>query len=85
VDYLNLLQWPSMVITVLAAWFVASTHSRRREVGFWLFLVSNVMWSIWGFNAQAYALIAMQFCLAFMNIRGWIKNSESAQPDRRAK
>ena len=64
-----------MLVTVLAAWFVASAQRKRREVGFWLFLVSNVLWTVWGFNAQAYALVIMQLCLAFMNIRGWRKNS----------
>ena len=72
----GLLQWPAMVVTVLAAWFVASSRRGRRETGFWLFLASNVMWSVWGFFEQAYALVLMQLCLAFMNIRGSMKNAE---------
>jgi hypothetical protein len=68
-----------MVITVLAAWFVASRHSRRREIGFWLFLVSNAMWATWGLSVSAYALVAMQVCLAIMNVRGWIKNAHQGQ------
>ena len=38
---LDLLQWPAMVVTVLASWLVASTHEARRNVGFWLFLAST--------------------------------------------
>ena len=76
--YLNLLQWPATAITVLAAWFVASSRRRRREIGFWLFLASNVLWVIWGLQESAYALVVMQICLAFMNIRGRKKN---ATPD----
>ena len=72
---MNLIQWPAMVMTVAAAWFVASSQSNRREVGFWLFLLSNALWAAWGIHAQAYALVVMQFCLSFMNIRGWIKNA----------
>jgi hypothetical protein len=64
-----------MLVTVSAAWFVASSNRRRRHVGFWLFLVSNVLWVIWSLHAQAYALIVLQVCLAAMNIRGERKNA----------
>jgi hypothetical protein len=67
---LDAVQWPAMVVTVWAAWFVGSTEERRRKVGFWLFLASNVLWVVWGVHAQANALIALQVCLAAMNIRG---------------
>jgi hypothetical protein len=67
---LDLLQWPAMVVTVLAAWLVASTQKARRNVGFWMFLASNVLWVAWGWHAHANALIGLQFCLAAMNIRG---------------
>jgi hypothetical protein len=69
-EILNLLQWPAMVVTVTAAWLVASSHKRKRHWGFWVYLLSNLLWVAWGFHAQAYALIALQFCLAAMNIRG---------------
>ena len=69
-DVLNLLQWPAMAVTVMAAWLVASSHKRKRHWGFWLYMASNVLWVAWGLYSQAYALIALQFCLAAMNIRG---------------
>ena len=72
---LDFMQWPAMAVTVNAAWFVASSHQRRRQIGFWLFLASNALWVIWGLHAHAYALIALQGCLAAMNIRGERKNS----------
>ena len=77
-DYLDLLQWPAMVVTVSAAWLVASRSARKREVGFWVFLASNVLWTVWGWHAQAYALITLQVALAAMNVRGAYKN-EAAQ------
>jgi hypothetical protein len=46
-------------------------------VGFWLFLASNVLWVLWGWHAEAHALIALQIGLAAMNIRGAVK-TESA-------
>jgi hypothetical protein len=72
---LDLVQWPAMIVTVAASWYVASTRRERRSVGFWLFLLSNVLWVIWGIHASAYALIALQACLAVMNVRGEWKNA----------
>ncbi len=73
-DYVDLLQWPAMVVTVIAAWFVASKTETRRGIGFWCFLASNVLWVIWGWHTAAYALVVLQVCLAAMNIRGALKN-----------
>ena len=73
-DDLDLLQWPAMVVTVVSAWLVASQAKRKREIGFWCFLLSNVLWIIWGWHARAYALIVLQVALAVLNIRGAYKN-----------
>jgi hypothetical protein len=69
-DLLDLLQWPAMAASVLAAWLVASPHKARRSRGFWMFLASNALWVAWGWPAHAYALVALQLCLAAMNMRG---------------
>jgi hypothetical protein len=74
---LDLIQWPAMAVTVLASWYVASTHSRRRRFGFWLYLLSNVLWIAWGIHVRAYALITLQLCLAAMNIRGERKTAKT--------
>jgi len=73
-DYLHQLQWPAMVVTVIAAWLIASQSKPKRKIGFWFFLFSNVLWVIWGWHAGAYALIVLQIALAFLNIRGASKN-----------
>lgn len=75
----ELAQWPAMLITVIAAWFVASTQRRRRRIGFWLYLVSNVLWVVWGLHSAAYALILLQVCLAVMNIRGERKTANARE------
>jgi hypothetical protein len=72
--YLDYLQWPAMAVTVIAAWLVASQAKRKREVGFWCFLLSNVLWIVWGWHAHAYALVVLQIALAALNIRGAYKN-----------
>jgi len=73
-DYLGLVQWPAMVVTVIAAWYVSSRTKTRRGVGFWCFLASNVLWIVWGWHTDAYALIVLQLCLAVLNVRGARKN-----------
>jgi hypothetical protein len=71
---LDLVQWPAMVASVGAAWLVASQQERRRNWGFWCFLLSNALWIAWGWHDQAWALVALQVCLAALNIRGVKKN-----------
>jgi len=76
-DILDTIQWPAMLVTVIAAWMVASQKKFKRNWGFWLFIFSNALWIIWGLHDHAYALILLQLCLAFLNIRGAIKNRTS--------
>ena len=73
-DYLDLLQWPAMVVTITAAWLVASRMRPKRMAGFWCFLLSNVLWGVWGWNQSAYALIVLQLFLAATNARWIYKN-----------
>lgn len=68
-----------MIASVLAAWLVGSKDDRRRMRGFWIFLLSNVLWAAWGVHDNAWALIALQACLAFMNIRGSKKSHEEVE------
>jgi hypothetical protein len=72
--FLDALQWPAMAVTLLAAWLVASRSKGRREVGFWVFIASNVLWIAWAWHTRAWALIALQVGLFFMNVRGAVKN-----------
>ncbi|MCB5191465.1 hypothetical protein LG198_12070 [Methylobacillus arboreus] len=74
-DYLDWLQWPAMIVTIAAAWLVGSASKYRRNWGFWVFILSNLLWVAWGWHAQAYALILLQFGLAIMNIRGVCKSA----------
>jgi hypothetical protein len=73
-DILDLLQWPAMAVTVAAAWLIASRSAHKRAAGFWCFLASNVLWVAWGLHDRAFALVALQFFLAALNIRGVYKN-----------
>lgn len=70
----DMLQWPAMVVTVVGAWLLTSTARHRRFIGFGFFLLSNVLWVLWGLHAAAYAVIALQVCLALLNVRGLKKN-----------
>jgi hypothetical protein len=78
VSWLDLLQWPAMAVTAVAAWLVASQSKRRRAVGFWVFLLSNALWIAWGLHDGAYALVTLQWILAALNIRGAFKNESAS-------
>ncbi|MDM0074688.1 hypothetical protein QTH90_09870 [Variovorax sp. J2P1-59] len=72
-DLLDTVQWPAFAASVAAAWLVAANSPARRNAGFWVFLSSNVLWVAWGLHTGAMALIALQVCLAALNIRGLFK------------
>jgi hypothetical protein len=78
--WIDLLQWPATLVTVVAAWLVSSRRRFRRNWGFWAFLLSNALWIAWAAGDRAYAMIVLQICLAIMNIRGIRMNGRSADP-----
>jgi hypothetical protein len=75
-NLLTAMQWPAMGVTLLAGWLVGSQSKRRRNIGFWCFILSNVLWIVWGWHDGAYALIALQVGLFLLNLRGAQKNKE---------
>jgi hypothetical protein len=75
---LDLMQWPAMLVTIVAAYLTASSARDRREWGFRLFLASNLLWVAWGWHDGAWALVALQFVLAAMNLRGMRRNDPEA-------
>lgn len=77
-NLLSLIQWPAFAASVAAAWLVASNARHRRQMGFWVFLASNVLWVAWGWHTDAWALIALQVCLAALNVRGLLKTEPAA-------
>jgi len=76
-DWMSAVQWPAFLASLAAAWLVASSQRSRRNKGFWVFLLSNVLWVAWGLHAGAWALIALQVGLAALNIRGLFKTEPS--------
>ena len=69
-DGFDLLQWPAMAVTVWAAWLVASSVKRRRLLGFWIFLLSNLLWVVLGMDTRAWELFVLHLRLAALNSRG---------------
>ena len=80
-DWLDLLQWPAMAVTVTATGLVGTQSPTRRAWGFWLFLASNALWIAWGWHDGAWALVLLQVALAGMNARGVRKNEEAEEGD----
>lgn len=73
-DWINQLQWPAMAVTLYAAYLIGSKRDDRRVLGFSMFVLSNVLWIIWGWHDEAWALIALQVGLFAMNVRGIVQN-----------
>jgi hypothetical protein len=73
-DWLDLLQWPAMAVTLFAAYLIGSKRPERRVFGFSMFILSNLMWIVWGWQDEAWALITLQAALLCTNVRGIIKN-----------
>jgi len=80
VNWIDSLQWPAMVVTVIAAWLIASQSKGRRQTGFWIFLLSNALWVVWGLHSRADALVVLQIALAILNMRGARKNEQPSSP-----
>ena len=75
-DYFSLLQWPAMVVNILSVWLLTSQSKGKRHAGFWISLLSNFLWVLWGWHAQAFAVLGLQIALATLNIRG-VRKTES--------
>ena len=73
-----------MVITLLSAWLVASQSKRKRSLGFWFFIASNLLWVAWGWHDGAKALIALQIGLFALNVRGALKNDNVQESNESA-
>ena len=73
-EILDAMQWPAMLATLIAAWVVGSQSNSNRSWGFGFFITSNLLWVLWGWHAQAYALIVLQIGLFALNLRGLRKS-----------
>ena len=63
------------------AWEDAARAARPALLILDTHLLSNLLWVIWGWHAEAWALITLQVCLALMNLRGVKKNDAPTQPE----
>ena len=69
-ESLQFVQWPAMVVTLLAAWLMTFRNARRRLWAFRLFVLSNVLWIVWGLVSHAYSLVFLQVGLFLINLKG---------------
>lgn len=79
-DLIDLIQWPAMAATLLAAWLVGFQSRHDRRWGFWIFVLSNVLWILWGLHDGAWALITLQVGLFVLNLRNIRKNQPTPTP-----
>lgn len=80
-EFIDFLQWPAMLVTLFAAYLIGSQRAGRRVFGFCTFIVSNILWIVWGIHDEAWALIALQAALMVTNIRGIFKNEPVAKEE----
>jgi hypothetical protein len=73
-DLIDLIQWPAMVATLVAAWLVGFDQTMDRRLGFWVFVLSNILWIAWGLHDGAHALVALQVGLFALNVYNIRKN-----------
>lgn len=67
-----------MVINILSVWMLTSQSKGKRHAGFLLSLFSNLLWVIWGWHVQAFAVLGLQIALATLNIHGVRKTESNA-------
>jgi len=79
-DLIDLIQWPAMVATLLAAWLVGFESRMDRRLGFWVFVASNILWIVWGWHDGAHALIVLQLGLFALNVRAIRRHQPGPRP-----
>lgn len=75
-EFFALLEWPAMLVSLAAAWWMASRDKSKRILAFALLIVGNLMWIAWGWGDSAWALIALNVGLLALNVRGIVKNED---------
>ena len=69
-DWLDLLQWPAMGVTVAAAALTGSLRPGRRKAGFWLsMIVFSILVTFYVIRVMVDLFIAQRFMLAW---RAWL-------------
>jgi hypothetical protein len=76
-DFLALLEWPAMAISLAAAWWMGSRKPGKRIAAFCMLIVGNLLWIGWGWGEDARALIALNLGLLALNVRGILKNEDA--------
>lgn len=76
-EFFALLEWPAMIISLLAAYLLGSQKAEKRVWAFWMLTAGNVMWIAWGWGADAWALIALNLGLMMLNLRAIRKNEDA--------
>jgi hypothetical protein len=64
---IQLIEWAGMALVLLGLW---AFGSGRMKMGFITQLMSAVAWTVVGFNASLWGLLALQGGIAYLAIRG---------------
>ena len=75
-EFFSYLEWPAMAVSLVSAWWMGSKKTEKRIFAFCLLIAGNLMWIAWGWDDEAWALIALNVGLMALNVRGIIKNEK---------
>lgn len=73
------IQYPATALTVIGFYFLGSTHSKIRKIGFIMNLVGNIVWIIYGALPLQVGLIATNVCIFTLAVRGYLNNSGTSK------
>ena len=73
-NILFLSQYPALLTGILGAILVAGNSSRKRYWGFAIWIISDILWALFGISSNAPGLIIMQFIFIFTSTMGMRNN-----------
>ena len=67
---MSIIEWSAAAVALLGAWLLGYRPSVLRLAGWVCFLISNVLWGLWGLSVGAVPLVIMQGFFLITSVRG---------------
>ncbi len=75
-DVLLWCQWPGCVLGIIGAVYATGTTNQQRYFGFFLWVLSDLFWLAYGWEAAAYGVLASFAYFTLTSLRGMWSNRE---------
>lgn len=83
IQAVSILQWVGCGLAVIGSFLIA-LRGKRPDVGFWLYLISNIVWIVYGDLTHAPGLITMQVVFLLTNALGIYRWSDRCESPARS-